>query len=313
MGKEILTQNPEIERLAVGLGATFIQRRDLYARQLEDGSYICVHNPLETSHLLEHLNGRITLGAYVLDQASQASYIVFDADDDGQKDSLIGMARRLEEQAVPSYLESSRRGAHLWLFFSEPVSGKEARLFGKGLMREFDLSQIELFPKQEKLADGPGSLVRLPFGVHRKIGQRYGFLNLDLQPLAPSLAKQISILSAPETVPNDFLKARLINPSPTLPKTCAVGIETSTAPLSRRVKDTISVFDFVSQYVELSPNGRGLCPFHDDHHHSFSVDQKRNYWYCFAGCGGGSIIDFWIKREGCDFKIAVRDLAEKLL
>ena len=71
--------------------------------------------------------------------------------------------------------------------------------------------------------------------------------------------------------------------------------------------------DFVSQYVELSHAGRGLCPFHDDQNASFSVNAERNYWHCFAGCGGGSIIDFWMKWQGCDFAEAVHELAELLL
>jgi DNA primase len=69
----------------------------------------------------------------------------------------------------------------------------------------------------------------------------------------------------------------------------------------------------VGQFVELAPNGRGLCPFHDDQHASFSVNADENYWHCFAGCGGGSLIDFWIKYRDSDFTAAVRELAGMLL
>ena len=71
--------------------------------------------------------------------------------------------------------------------------------------------------------------------------------------------------------------------------------------------------------MELQPNGRGLCPFHDDQAASFSVNRQENYWHCFAGCGTGSIIDFYmqyqkqVKGQACDFKTAVTDLAEMLL
>ena len=49
----------------------------------------------------------------------------------------------------------------------------------------------------------------------------------------------------------------------------------------------------------------------------FSVDREGNYWHCFAGCGGGSIIDFWMKwrethGQDADFTSAVKDLAEML-
>ena len=79
--------------------------------------------------------------------------------------------------------------------------------------------------------------------------------------------------------------------------------------LSERIKASISAYDFVSQYVELSPTGRGLCPFHDDQRASFSINIEENYWYCFAGCGGGSIIDFYMKLNGCDFTDAVKEIA----
>jgi DNA primase len=78
----------------------------------------------------------------------------------------------------------------------------------------------------------------------------------------------------------------------------------------------VTVLGFVSEYVDLKPvasGAIGLCPFHDDHNPSFGVNAKSNYWHCFAGCGGGSVIDFWMKwREG-DFAAAVTELAEMLL
>ncbi len=222
------------------------------------------------------------------------------------------MARCLAEQDVKSYLECSRRGGHLWLFCSKEISGKDARLFGQSLMKIYNLVGVELFPKQSRLADGPGSLIRLPFGIHRKTGVRYKFITPCRQPLATSLLDQIYILSDPETVPDDFLRHILTRSSYSQLAPVSGGIETTKKPLSERIKDSISVQDFVSQYVELSPSGRGLCPFHADHHASFSVNTDKNYWLCFAGCGGGSIIDFWMKWTECDFKDAVKELAKML-
>jgi hypothetical protein len=312
MNKEILNPKIELESLATGLAGTFIQRRDLYARQTRDGSYICIRSPLETSHLVAHLKGELTLGAYVLDPSSQASYIVFDADDDDQAQALDRMAKCLADQNVPAYMEGSRRGGHLWLFFAKPVSGKQARLFGQNLLELYGVPKLELFPKQAKLSEGPGSLIRLPFGVHRKTGLRYGFYTLDHHPLTASQSEQIHILCAPERVPEAFVKQNSTRPSSKPPKPVYAGTEESKKPLSERIKQSITVRDFVSQFVELSPAGRGLCPFHDDQNSSFAVNAEGNYWHCFAGCGGGSIIDFWMKMKNCDFKTAVRELANML-
>lgn len=313
MIKELFDNNVEVESLAAGLAKAFIQRWDLYARQLDDGSYICIRKPLKLTHLASHLRGELTLGAYVLDQASQARYIVLDADDESELEKVREIHRQLAGQSVPAYLEASRRGGHLWLFFARPIPGKQARLFGQNLLKSYDLTSIELFPKQNRLSNGPGSLIRLPFGVHRRVGERYGFLSANGQPLAETLPQQAALLCASETIPEAFFQSTLIQ-QPTLPtETVLDGSGELTKPLSGRIKESISVLDFVGQYVELSPSGRGQCPFHNDQHASFSVNPEANYWYCFTGCGGGSIIDFWMKRQGCDFKTALRELAELLL
>jgi len=86
--------------------------------------------------------------------------------------------------------------------------------------------------------------------------------------------------------------------------------------VSERIKASVTVLEFVSQYVDLKPTASGaigLCPFHDDHHPSFGVNDEGNYWHCFAGCGGGSVIDFWMMWRECDFTAAIRELAEMVL
>jgi len=83
-----------------------------------------------------------------------------------------------------------------------------------------------------------------------------------------------------------------------------------------KIKNKMKVLDFVRLYVDLKPTGKGavgLCPFHDDQHTSFSVNNNENYWHCFAGCGGGSVIDFWMKWKSCDFAEAVKELETMLL
>jgi len=43
----------------------------------------------------------------------------------------------------------------------------------------------------------------------------------------------------------------------------------------------------------------GQCPFHEDKHASFSVDLRRGFWKCHAGCGQGNLPTFR-KRAGMD-------------
>lgn len=91
------------------------------------------------------------------------------------------------------------------------------------------------------------------------------------------------------------------------------------ATLSERIKVKVSVLEFVSQYVDLKPATSCCfcrskkCPFDDDHHPSFGVNDAGNYWHRFAGCGRGSVIDFWMRWRKCDFTTAIRELAEMVL
>jgi hypothetical protein len=91
---------------------------------------------------------------------------------DTEKMTQLGhMASALASEEVSIYLERSRRGGHLWLFLAEPVAGREVRAFGQGLLAAHRIEGAELYPKQDQLADGPGSLIRMPFGVHRLTGR----------------------------------------------------------------------------------------------------------------------------------------------
>ena len=316
MRKERQVDDRELSRPASILAQRFVQRWDIHARQLDDGRYVCIHKPLNVNHLFAHIRGDITLGTYLLNQESQARFIVFDADDEKNFQHLINLSHLLAEDNIPSYLEESRRGGHLWLFLSHPVAGKKARWFAKAVLTNHHINGVEVFPKQDKLQAGPGSLIRMPFGIHRIAGQRFGFVNFGGEHLTLNIIDQIMLFSAPETIPNISFEQYVTDEPSEINKEPYNRSREIAGSISERIKKNITVLEFVSQYVDLNPTdsgGIGLCPFHDDHQPSFSVNDQENFWYCFAGCGGGSIIDFWIKWRECDFKTAISDLAELLL
>ncbi|MCI0558943.1 MAG: CHC2 zinc finger domain-containing protein [Nitrososphaera sp.] len=312
-GKERQPDSETLIPLADILGRQFVNRWDLYPKQLDDGKYVTIYRPLRQNHLIAHLQGRITLGTYVLDRESNGRFLVFDADDEPDWRRLIALSRALANQDAPSYLEPSRRGGHLWLFLAEPRPGQEIRAFGQGLLAHFGIEGVELFPKQDKLARGPGSIIRLPFGTHRLTGRRYGFYIPDGRRLAFSVREQLQLLNPPQTIPEHVLGMYTANQPPEPSKALPKPPGEATGPVSERIKAAMTVRQFVLQYVELSSKGRGLCPFHDDQVASFSVNDDDNYWSCFACDTGGSIIDFWMKWQKCDFTTAVTELAKMLL
>ena len=75
----------------------------------------------------------------------------------------------------------------------------------------------------------------------------------------------------------------------------------------------IDIVDVVDQRVPLKKHGNNYtacCPFHQEKTPSFSVNQERQFYYCF-GCGaGGNAIGFIMDFDKVDFPIAVETLAK---
>ena len=310
----------ELARPAAVLAQRFVQRWDVYPKQLEDGSYVCIRGSLNVDHLYAHLRGEMTLGTYVLNQASQARLIVLDNDTEDGWSYVLDCGARLAAEPIPAYLEKSRRGGHIWMFFKEPVAGSSARSFAQAVVEKLGFESFEIYPKQDETGKGLGSLIRMPFGVHRLTGRRYGFFSADGQPLGRTLREQIDALQRPQFLAKAFLAQYTSISSPEEPKARSKRLRGPATHVSEKLKAHVTVLEFVGRYVDLRPNESGavgLCPFHDDQHPSFAVNDRDNYWHCFAGCGGGSIIDFWSlwrKKQGEDpsFTATITDLADIL-
>ncbi|MCC6259691.1 MAG: DNA primase [Anaerolineales bacterium] len=83
------------------------------------------------------------------------------------------------------------------------------------------------------------------------------------------------------------------------------------------IKSKIDIVDLVSEAgVKLRHAGKnytGFCPFHDNKKTpAFVVWPESGTWRCFGQCNeGGDIFKFVMKREGVDFKEAMRKLAAR--
>ena len=71
------------------------------------------------------------------------------------------------------------------------------------------------------------------------------------------------------------------------------------------IKQSHNIVDYINQYVPLKKAGateyKALCPFHSEKTASFTVSEKKQFYYCH-GCGAnGDLIGFVEKYQGVEF------------
>jgi len=118
------------------------------------------------------------------DELGQCRWLCVDADSPEGVDQLHLVQHTLEAHGLSSLLECSRRGGHLWLFFSLPQSAALATAVVEGLLDPLYVSGqlpqvLEVYPDHTEL----GHAVRIPLGIHRRTGQRYPFLDTEGTPI----------------------------------------------------------------------------------------------------------------------------------
>src|SRR5215467_310985 len=148
-----------------------VGRRDDYAVQRASGRYVRVGRALTPDMVCAHLAGWHTIGTYVIDERGACRFAVLDADSEDGLSLLAQVQARLAAAGIPSSLEASRRGAHLWVFLAHAVPASVLRRW----LLPYVPAGIECYPKQDQ-ASGYGSLIRLPLGVHRRTSHRYPFV-----------------------------------------------------------------------------------------------------------------------------------------
>lgn len=117
--------------------------------------------------ILAHLRGKQSYGVYLLrGERTGALAVDFDQDDLALPIAYVAGAKRYDMSA---YIERSKaKGYHVWLFFAGPVLAYKARLVAKKILTDIGKPQTEIFPKQDRLADGVayGNFINAPlFGA----------------------------------------------------------------------------------------------------------------------------------------------------
>jgi DNA primase len=81
-----------------------------------------------------------------------------------------------------------------------------------------------------------------------------------------------------------------------------------------QVRQATDIVDLIGKHLELRRAGRGYvgrCPWHDDRRPSLQVNPDRQTWKCWVCDIGGDVFSFVMKREGCDFREALKMLADR--
>ena len=162
----------------------------------------CPHRrflPVTDEVIRWHLSGQddhgrdFVIGVYPLLPDETCHFLAIDFDDCDWRADAAAVLQVCKSWALPTALERSRsgNGAHLWLFFAEPVPARLARNLGSSLLTEAmerrpDVglnSYDRLFPNQDTMPKGGfGNLIALPLQKQARAGGNSVFLDDDLEP-----------------------------------------------------------------------------------------------------------------------------------
>jgi hypothetical protein len=288
----------------------FVQRFNQYAVQQCDGSYWRVVEPLLLSHLAAHLAGRWTLGSYLLDASSHCSFAVFDADGGDGLDRLALLSEELLRAGVPTLLEASRRGGHLWVHLVEPTPAHVVRTW---LLPSAQAIGVELYPKQNWLSpSGSGSLIRLPLGVHQQSRGWYPFLVRstlgEFVPVRETVAEccawvcqQVQRVAVPASVVQACSLREPVQRERSMLVESGQSVPMASHERCGSIREWCQAQDIqavIGRYVALDARGIGSCPFKEHHDRgdvrpSFQVFGGSDpHWYCYTWRRAGDLFDF---------------------
>ena len=239
-----------------------------------------------------HLEGEITVGLYAVNPDTQRSkWVAIDADYRKALEDLLRLQAELNGNNVEAALEKSKRGAHLWVLFAEPVLARDARLYVLKLATKLDLpvkgaglaEGIEVFPRQDHIGPGEfGNAIRAPLGVHRGAGKRFWFYHADY-----NLEAQFEYLRSIRRVTSAELAGFIAGEVPTdigdagVPR-APISMPSHSAPFR--------ILDYVRVTRRIGRNFVARCPScaqsgHDTAGDNLSISVEEPLKYrCWAGC-----------------------------
>ena len=130
-----------------------------------------------------HLQGKELIGIYPLSLGNTVKWGCSDIDVD-DIDSARNLQTALHVKGIPSFVEKTRKGFHVWVFANDWVSGAVMRRAFLSAHEAIGLPPREVNPKQEETT-GLGNYVRLPYpnGLNVMPENRYVLFDQDDVPM----------------------------------------------------------------------------------------------------------------------------------
>ena len=226
-------------------------------------------SPLTDNDIYRHLegkdaDGRDVIGLYVLNEDNTCHLLCTDFDDKncehGYKNDVLAFIDVCRSWNIPCSVERSRsgNGAHVWIFFDNPVLAVKARRLGNAILTEAMSrngkisfkSYDRFFPNQDTMPEGGlGNLVALPLqGNARKHGNSV-FVDENFKPSPDQWEFLLNVGKLSEQLLEDILKKTAnIQPLGELSKT------SESKPWETPMPKEIGRSDFSSEVIIIRSN-----------------------------------------------------------
>jgi hypothetical protein len=133
------------------------------------------------------------ISGYMISPDSFTHSLAIDFDTPDGLEQGFAVAAAMGAAGLPAYVETSRRGSHLWLTLDGQVSAKVARralrAFLATALADPEDVHIEIRPGSDTIAPGGlGHALRLPFMPHPKTGVTPQFMDASGTVMGPTIA-----------------------------------------------------------------------------------------------------------------------------
>lgn len=296
VGRDVLVAYDPVE-VATYYACLFPARNDVYSAWSDKG-WRPVREYLTGEIVLAGLRGKgPSISGFMIAPGSTSHVLAYDFDTDDGLDQALQLARFMGAEGIPAYVETSRRGAHLWCLLDRSCSALVLRRAARGLLQGAGLpghdEHIEIRPGSDHVdavwhehvrdavvGTGLGHALRLPLMPHPKTGKRGQMLDAEGDRLAVTLTDIILAMEFAQT--NRVLAwAERYRPQP------VTHIPTKYGPPREPFPEDESTASEILRELwgvqNASPGRSVRCPAHEDKEPSLSILRDDRRAICKAG------------------------------